>query len=184
MGGSGRTEGEVHGDFTLTMAELRTVAEYVAGHGDDVLAVFERAVPGDPRPRSALDAARVFIGGDPRTKLQRTASLDAHRAARDAPDEAARLAAQAAGDAASAAYLHPLRRASQVGHILRAAACAARIAELGGGPEAAEGELERSRQRAAPGLVSVLHRYPAVPDRGGRVARLMHALDRALRSAA
>jgi hypothetical protein len=40
-------------------------------------------------------------------------------------------AAQAVGDAASAAYLYPLAKATQVGHILRAAVHAARAAELG-----------------------------------------------------
>src|SRR6185503_12700264 len=89
------------GDFDLTMEELRGVARYVVRHAEDVLPVFEQAVPGDPRPRAAIDAARAFIDGAPRTKLQRVTSLDAHRAARSAPSEAARLAARSAGDAAS-----------------------------------------------------------------------------------
>lgn len=123
----------VSGDFELSMDELRVVARYAAEAAQGVLAVFEDAHPGDGRPRAAIDAAWEFVNGAPRTKLQRVTSMDAHRAAKDAATEPARLAAQAAGDAASAAYLHPIAKAHQVGHILRAAANAARIAEIAAG---------------------------------------------------
>lgn len=171
------------GDFRLTMDELRVVAQYVALHAQEVLPVFERAVPDDPRPRAAIEAARAFVDGDNRTKRQRVASLNAHRAARSAPYESARLAARCAGDAASAAYLHPIARASQVGHILRAAASAARIAELEAGSDPATGDwlLRRSRQSATPALVDVLLRYPVTPAGAGRIAELTHALDLSLR---
>jgi hypothetical protein len=121
-----RTHG-VSGDFDLTMDELRVVARYVVRHAEDVLPVFVQAVPDDPHPRAAIEAAWAFINGAARTRLQRVASLDAHRAARSAPTEVARLAARSAGDAASAAYLHPIAHAAQVGHILRAAVSAACI---------------------------------------------------------
>jgi hypothetical protein len=180
MAQSART---VSGDFDLTLDELRVVARFVVRHAEDVLPVFERAVADDPRPRAAIEAAWAFIDGADRTTLQRLASLDAHRAAASAPTEAARLAARSAGDAASAAYLHPLARASQVGHILRAAATAARVGELeaGGDPAVADALLERSRQRATPVLVDVLRRYPPATTGGSRVARLMSTLDRSLR---
>ncbi|MFG1675312.1 putative immunity protein [Micromonospora sp. NPDC049282] len=173
----------VSGDFDLTMDELRVVARYVVEDAESVLPVFEQAVPDDPRPRAAIEAARTFADGADRTKLQRVASVDAHRAARSAPSEAARLAARSAGDAAAAAYLHPLAQASQVGHILRAAASAARIGELTAGDDPAVGDalLERSRRRANPVLVDVLRRYPPVTGGGSRVARLMSTLDDALR---
>ncbi len=175
----------VSGDFGLTMDELRVVAHYVVLHAEDVLPVFEQAVPGDPRPRAAIDAARTFINGANRTKLQRVTSLDAHRAARSAPSEAARLAARSAGDAASAAYLHPIAQAGQVGHILRASASAARIGELqaDGDPAIGEALLERSRHRATPVLIDVLCRYPPTTGGSNRVARLMNALDHSLRQA-
>lgn len=170
------------GDFPLSMDELRVVAHYAVGAARDVLPVFERAVPGDPRPRAAIDAACCFVHGGRRTSLQRVASVAAHRAARAAPTDIARLAARAAGDAASAAYLHPIARASQVGHILRAAATAAHIAQLraGGDPAVADAFLDRSR-RATPVLVDVLRRYPSPVDGSGRVAHLMATLDRSLR---
>ncbi|WUW19548.1 exonuclease SbcC [Streptomyces sp. NBC_01463] len=176
----------VSGDFDLTTDELRVVARYVVQHAEDVLPVFEHAVPDDQRPRAAIDAAREFIHGAGRTKLQRVASADAHRAARSAPSEAARLAARSAGDAASAAYLHPIAQAGQVGHILRACASAARIGEMeaGGDPAIADALLERSLRRATPVLVDVLRRYPPVTGGSSRVAQLMSTLDQSLRRTA
>lgn len=172
------------GDFELSTDELRVVARFAAESAQEVLSVFEDAVPGDGRPRAAVDAAWEFVNGARRTTLQRVTSLDAHRAAKEAGTEAARLAARAAGDAASAAYLHPIARATQVGHILRATACAARIAELNAGDDPAAGEsvIEEARRRASPTLVSVLSRYPSAPTARNRVAQLMCSLDSSLRA--
>lgn len=173
------------GDFELTMNELRVVVRFVTETTEEVLSVFEDAHPDDPRPRAAVAAAWEFVHGAPRSRLQRIASLDAHRAAKEAGTEAARLAAQAAGDAASAAYLHPIAKAHQVGHILRAAANAARIAEIiGDDPEAADRTLQRTRQLATAVLVDVLCRYPPAPAGKSRVARLMTTLDDSLRQLA
>ena len=169
-------------DFDLSTDEFRVVARYVAESAEAVLPVFESAHPHDPRPRAALRAAWDFVDGGPRTALQRTTSLDAHRAAREAATEVAGLAARSAGDAASAAYLHPLAQATQVGHILRAAASAARIAELQEGDAgAADRAIEEARRRASPVLVDVLGRYPPAPASRTRVGVLMSALDSALR---
>ncbi|RVW01808.1 putative immunity protein [Rhodococcus spongiicola] len=172
------------GDFELTIEELRAVTRYVAESAQEVLPVFEAVSPDDPRPRAAIDAAWEFVNGASRTKLQRVASLDAHRAAKEAPTEAARLAARCAGDAASAAYLHPIAKAHQVGHILRAAASAARIAELNAGDDPAVGNelVAQARQRATPTLADVLSRYPLAPVGKGRLAQLMRSLDASLRS--
>jgi len=174
----------VTGDFALTMDELRAVARFVVACAEEVLPEFEHVHPRDPRPRAAIDAAREFADGARRTRLQRVTSLDAHRAAREASTEVARLAARSAGDAASAAYLHPIARATQVGHILRAAASAARIAELnaGGDPAAGEPLIDEARHRATPTVVAVLSRYPVPPITRDRVSELQSALDAALRS--
>ena len=171
-------------DFELTMDELRVVARYVVESAQEVLPVFEEAVPGDPRPRAALDAAWEFVNGARRTKLQRVAALDAHRAAKEADTEPARLAARAAGDAAAAAYLHPIAKATQVGHILRGTACAARVAELcaGDDPDVGDKLIEQAARRATPVLIDVLDRYPLAPAGKGRVAHLMSTLDVSLRA--
>jgi len=171
------------GDVELTMDELRVVARGAVEAAQEVLPLFEQARPGDARPRAAIDAARAFADGAGRTRLQRVAATGAHRAAADVGDGAARYAARAAADAAAAAYLHPLARATQVGHILGAAANAARAAELEAGDDPAVGEavIERARLRATPVLVDVLGRYPHAPAGRSRVAQLMQALDAALR---
>lgn len=171
------------GDFELSTAELRAVAAYASAAAESVLELFEQACPEDPRPRAAIAAAHEFIAGAPRSRLQRVTSMDAHRAATAAPTEVARLAAQATGDAASAAYLHPIRRAHQVGHILRAAANAARIRELLApeDPEAGARSIRQFAQQAGPVLPDVLRRYPPAPAGRSRPAQLMAELDRLIR---
>lgn len=158
------------------------MAAFVVGSAEAVLPVFECAHPDDVRARAALEAARVFVAGAPRSRLQRVTSLDAHRAAKGASSEAARLAAQACGDAAAAAYLHPIAKATQVGHILRGTANEARIAELLADDEAAAARVLASARARAGGVVrDVLGRYPAAPTGRSRVAHLMSELDAALR---
>jgi hypothetical protein len=90
---------------------------------------------------------------------------------------------QAAGDAASAAYLHPIAKSHQVGHILRAAANEARICEIDdpSNPDAAAGVIQRAQQRATPELIGILRRYPATPTANSPVSRWMTTLDAALR---
>lgn len=123
------------GDFELTFDELRVVARFAVESADRALPFFQEADPDDPRPRAAIEAAWAFASGAARTRLQRVTALDAHRAAKDVADEAAQHAARAAGDAAAAAYLHPLAKATQVRHILGAPASAARAAELSAGDD-------------------------------------------------
>jgi hypothetical protein len=144
----------------------------------------QRAHPEDPHVGAAIDVAWEFISGGPRNRRQRNASLEAHRAARDATTEVARLAARAAGDAASAAYLHPIAKAHRVGHILRAAACVARIAELNSDDDPAAGAraIGDATARATPVLIQVLGRYPAPPVGRNRIDQLMSALDSSLRA--
>ncbi|WP_238420157.1 putative immunity protein [Gordonia sp. 'Campus'] len=171
-------------DFELTDDDLRVVVRYATQWATEVLPVFERAQPGDERPRAAIEAARQFVGGAPRSARQRTAAFEAHRAAKAAPSEAARLAAQSAGDAAAAAYLHPIAKAHQVGHILRAAANRALVAELesGGDPVVGSEMIEVVCRRTPPELVDVLCRYPESRGGASRGSRLMADLDRRLRA--
>lgn len=171
------------GDFELTMDELRAIAAYAVACAAPALVIFTRVSPDDPRPAAALDAARAFAEGAPRSRLQRVASADAHRAAKGAPTPAAGHAASAAGAAAAAAYLHPLATATQVRHILGPATHAARAAELARGddPVVAEYVITAAATRAAPVVVDVLTRYPRAPAGRTRVAALMQRLDSLLR---
>ncbi len=171
------------GDFDLTMDELRAICGYAAACAEPALVIYRKAHPDDPRPAAALQAARVFAEGAPRSRQQRTAAADAHRAAREAADEAARHAADAAGDAASAAYLHPLAKVTQLRHILGPAAHAARAAELARGddPVVAEYVVTAAAKRATPVVLDVLTCYPRAPQGRSRVAALMQRLDSLLR---
>uniref|UniRef100_UPI002E1E71AB putative immunity protein n=1 Tax=Cellulomonas hominis TaxID=156981 RepID=UPI002E1E71AB len=94
----------------LTADELRAVVRFAVDCARDLLPEFEAVAPDDARPRDAIAAAQTFADGAARSNLQRTASFAAHRAARSVATEPARLAALACGDAAAAAYLHPIAR--------------------------------------------------------------------------
>jgi hypothetical protein len=131
-----------------------------------------------------VHAADVFAAGGRRSNEQRVAAFAAHRASKEATDQAAQHAARAAGDAAAAAYLHPLAQASQVGHILGAASNAARAFEVDAGGDTLIGAqwLTEFRRHSTPQLRSVLARYPAVTLKPGRLNEMMRDLDTSLRS--
>ncbi|MGV3479699.1 MAG: putative immunity protein [Sphingobium sp.] len=168
--------------FVLEVEDLRAAAAYAAACAGAVLAIFEQARPGDPRPREAIDAALVFAAGGKRVKALRDTAWAAMRAAQDADGGAPEQAARSAMSAASAAWLHPLPRSTQVSHMLGAAAHAARAAELAAGdPDAGADHIERAALRASPALVQLLRRYPAAPPGGGRVGELLRLLDGRLR---
>lgn len=65
----------------------------------------------------------------------------------------------------------------------RATACAARVAELSVGDDQTVGAsvIMRARDRATPGLIDVLRRYPVASTANNRVAQLMSGLEAALR---
>ena len=173
------------GSVPLSTDDLREVAGFAAACAQTVLAVYESAHLGDPRPREAIDAAWAFARGGRRGKALRDTAWAALRAAGTADTESAGQAARAAMAAAGAAYLHPLADATQVGHLLGAAAHAARAAELVAGDDRAVGadHVRRALENATPLLVEVLRRYPPAPPGGGRIGELQRELDLALRGA-
>ncbi len=158
------------------------MARYMVQHAEDVLSVFEQAVPDYPRTRAAIDAAWRSSTAPRGRDCSACTSLHAHGAVRAAPSAAAGLATRSAGDAA---YLHPIAKTGQGGHIVRASASAAHIGEVeaGGNPVIGDAMLERSRQRATPVLIDVLRRYPPATSGSNRVAQLMSTLDHSLRQA-
>jgi len=174
--------GEASG-IVLGIQDLLEVTAFAAGCAQVVLGVFETDQPDDSRPRDAIGAAWDFARGGQRGRALRDTAWGALRAAEGADTAAARDAARAAMAAAGAAYLHPLARATQVGHILGAAAHAARATELVAGDDrtVGAGHVEQSARRATPVVVDVLTRFPAAPGGGGRVGELIRMLDAALR---
>ncbi len=171
------------GEIVLTKQDLREVTAFAAACAEVALDIFEADQPDDSRPRDAVDAAWGFARGGERGKLLRDTASGALKAAKSTDTAAAYEAAWAAMSAAGAAYLHPLAKATQVKHILGAAAHAARAAELAAGDDrtVAAAYLERAVSRATPVVVDVLERFPAAPGGGGRVGELMRLLDADLR---
>ncbi|MFQ6144518.1 putative immunity protein [Streptomyces seoulensis] len=171
-------------EVVLSKRDLREVTAFAAACAEVVLEIFEADQPDDSRPRDAVGAAWEFARGGERGKSLRDTASAALKAARSADTAAAREAAWAAMSAAGAAYLHPLAKATQVKHILGAAAYAARAAELLAGDDRGVGveHLERTVQRATVVVVDVLKRFPAAPGGGGRVGELIRMLDADLRS--
>lgn len=74
-----------------------------------VLPVFEKEFPKDKRPRTALETAKKWLkGGYAKVPFKeiRKASLDAHAAARSAPENSpARFAARVAGQAVATCHV-------------------------------------------------------------------------------
>lgn len=159
----------------LSLDELRVLTGWAA----DCAARVVSLVPDDPRPASAISAAREFASGGPRTRVLRTAAWDALAAAGEAQDPAAAAAARAAVGAAGAAYLHPLESPHQVKHIVGPAQQAALARELAGG--SAEAEIEWALSQAPPEVGELLRKFP--PGRPGktRLGELHRELETALR---
>lgn len=177
---------DVHSDdqkIELSLTDLRAVAGFAAMCAQKALTLFERSHPEDPRPRSAVDAAKTFANGERRSNVQRSTAVAAHRASKEATDPVVQHAARAAGDAAASVYLHPLAQASQVGHILGSASNAARAFELDAGGDTSIGSqwLATFQGYATSDLRNVLARYPEVPSGTNRLNELMRDLDRTLR---
>jgi len=83
------------------------MAAWAADCAERVLPLFEKASPGDCRPRRAIEVCREWARtGVFRMAGIRGASLAAHAAARDAEEgSAARFAARAAGQAVATAHV-------------------------------------------------------------------------------
>ena len=161
-------------DVELSLDDIRVVTRFAVACASSVLTTFQEVAPGDDRPRRALAAALAFAGGGPRTQDLRTTAVAAHRAAKQVDDDRAHHAAIAAGDAAASAYLHPLADATQVRHILGAAAHAA----LARPDERADEPLALADDH----LRDVLQRYPRTSPGSTELTRLAHHLDGRLRA--
>jgi hypothetical protein len=126
---------------TLSDDDHHLLAKWAADCAEHVLDHFERARPGDDRPRRAIELGRAWARGEITMTQARTAAGHAMGAARELRG-AARHAAYAAGQAAAVAHV--------AAHELGAAAYAikaARAAAAQGKGESA-GPLECRWQRA------------------------------------
>ena len=82
----------------------RLLAVWAADCAQHVLHHFERARPGDDRPRQAIDLGRAWARGEIKMTQARNAAFAAHAAAREVTG-AAREAARAAGQAAAVGHV-------------------------------------------------------------------------------
>jgi Imm-5 like putative immunity protein len=108
---------------TLEDSDHYLLALWAADCAEHVLPHFERACPGDARPRHAIQAARAWARGELAMMQARAAGGHAMAAARNLRD-AARHAAYAAGQAAVVAHVaaHELGAAAYAIKAVRAAA--------------------------------------------------------------
>jgi hypothetical protein len=166
----------------LSLDELRALTGWAAACASRVLPLYESRVPDDLRPAAAIDAAREFASGAPRTKALRTAAWAALAAAGATADPVASAAARAAVGAAGAAYLHPLASPNQVKHIVGPAQQAALARELAG--DSAPAEIEWALAQAPPEVSTLLHRFPPGKPGKTRLGELHRALESALRARA
>jgi hypothetical protein len=107
---------------TLEDADHHRLAVWAADCAEHVLDHFERARPGDDRPRRAIELGRAWARGEITMTQARTAAGHANAAARDLSG-AARHAAYAAGQAAAVAHVaaHELGAAAYASKAARAA---------------------------------------------------------------
>lgn len=123
----------------LTQEDHALLALWAADCADRVLPLFEAEVPGDPRPREAIEAARAWARGDMPMMAARAAGGHAMGAARPLSGTA-RFAAYAAGQAACVGHVPE--------HDLGAAAYAIKavVASRPGDPGARLDERDRQRE--------------------------------------
>jgi thymidine phosphorylase len=127
-------------DGTLTDSDHHLLALWAASCAEHVLELFESALPGDRRPRQAIEHARAWARGELKMMQARAAGGHAMAAARDLCG-APRHAAFAAGQAAVVAHV--------AAHELGAAAYAIKAARAAApeGDRQAAGRLECQWQR-------------------------------------
>ncbi|HEX6141044.1 MAG TPA: hypothetical protein VF013_11375 [Candidatus Limnocylindria bacterium] len=117
---------------SLTDGDHHLLASWAADCAEHVLHHFERARPGDVRPRRAIELARAWARGEVGMTEARTAAGHANAAARDLAG-AARHAAYAAAQAAAVAHVaaHELGAAAYAVKAARAAAAQPSSEEAG-----------------------------------------------------
>lgn len=115
---------------SLTDADHHLLALWAATCAEHVLGLFESEVPGDDRPRQAIEHARAWVRGDVPMMVARAAGGHAMGAARPLRG-AARFAAYAAGQAGCVAHVaeHDLGAAAYAIKAVGEAATAAEKAD-------------------------------------------------------
>ncbi|MCA9235023.1 MAG: hypothetical protein KDA44_06115 [Planctomycetales bacterium] len=126
----------VHRGGPLERVDHIFLARWAADCAEQVLPLFTKHSD-DPRPRQALEVARVWADGKVKTGVAMKASLAAHAAARQAKDQAAVAAARAAGQAVATAHA--------ADHSMGGLLYALKALEAAGAPSEPELELQLAK---------------------------------------
>jgi len=146
--------------------DQKLLATWAADCAEHVLPFFEKALPKDDRPRTAMEVCRTWVRtGVFRMSVIRGASLAAHAAAREAKEnDAACFAARAAGHAVATAHV-PQHAFGSAYYALRAVAAS--------DPADAEVKVTEERswqsQRLSENLVQEFFRTIIVQKRGNKI---------------
>ena len=159
------------------------MALWAADCAERVLPLFQAKVPGDRRPRAAIEAARIFAQEGKRTAELRSLAWGAHAAARECRDPVATSAARSAGYAAATAYMHPLATHHQTRHVIGPAAYAARARELAAGddPNVGDEEIQWIIEHTSAAVRQILGRMAPIGAARSRLDALLRMLDAGLR---
>ena len=141
--------------LTLSEDDRRVLAVWAADCAQRTLALFEAQVPGDTRPREAIEGLRAFARGEVRIGPVRALAIRAHAAARGISDPAAIAAARAAGQAAGVAHMAAHARAAAAAYAAKAAGLA-----MSHDPSAVAEEIRWQQRHASPTVRAVLQRLP------------------------
>ncbi|MEU7580982.1 putative immunity protein [Streptomyces sp. NPDC041068] len=174
---------ELLSEELLSEEDRRHVTLYAVDCAERALPLFEAKALLDTRPYEAIEGARAFGRGGPRTKQLRTLAWAAYAAAREVGDPAAAAAARAAGSAAGAPYMHALATPHQTKHVFGPAMYLAQARELasGGDPGIGDEEIRWAIERASPAVRAVVRRFPAGPSARTRLGAFASRLEAGLR---
>jgi hypothetical protein len=161
--------------------ERREVARWAEASAERVLPLYAAIAPADPRPREAIEIARAFSDGAPRSRHLSGVALAAHRAGREIGDPVGLAVARSASLAAAAANIHGEATIGTLGHILGAASYSALARELAGGGEAAEAEVRWATEHATAMIRALVRRVPSSAPGRSRLDQIQNRLDLALR---
>ncbi len=95
----------IHRGGPLSLQNHQLLAQWAADCAEHVLPLFSKQFPKDPRPQQAIEIARAWSRGEATVGAARTASVNAHAAAREVDAGAARFVARAAGHAVATAHM-------------------------------------------------------------------------------
>jgi hypothetical protein len=131
----------------LTVDDHRLLMQWATDCAEHVLHLVERAVPGDERPRRAIELGRAWTRGEATMTEARTAAGHANATARDLRS-APRFAAYAAAQSAAVAHV----AAHELGAAAYAIRAVASAAIAGDGASAGRAECRWQRERLPAGI--------------------------------